>query len=204
MPFYHKLGNIPPKRHTQFRKPNGDLYYEQLFGTVGFDGMSTNSYHEHRPTQVKDITKQYSVAPKIAKANNIDDVKAFILNEGLLNNDDITNIENFVQNIETDDFEIAINKFEEDIISQNLSEYEFIKYDNIASTVKILKDENPELFDNPDEVARGILGCLVAYVVWIAAIIGFGAACATVVLCVAAGIGLAAATVEVVVQCSIK
>ncbi len=71
MPFYHKLGNIPPKRHTQFRKPNGDLYYEQLFGTVGFDGMSTNSYHEHRPTQVKDITKQYSVAPKIAKANNI-------------------------------------------------------------------------------------------------------------------------------------
>ncbi|MBN4070529.1 homogentisate 1,2-dioxygenase [Olleya sp. AH-315-F22] len=71
MPFYHKLGNIPPKRHTQFRKQNGDLYYEQLFGTIGFDGMSTNSYHEHRPTQVKDIVKQYSVAPKIAKANNI-------------------------------------------------------------------------------------------------------------------------------------
>ena len=71
MPFYQKLGKIPPKRHTQFRKPNGDLYYEQLFGTVGFDGISTNSYHEHRPTQVKDIIKQYSVAPKIAKANNI-------------------------------------------------------------------------------------------------------------------------------------
>jgi len=71
MPFYHKLGNIPPKRHTQFRKPNGDLYYEQLFGTIGFDGMSTNSYHEHRPTQVKDIIKQYNITPKIAKANNI-------------------------------------------------------------------------------------------------------------------------------------
>jgi len=71
MPFYHKLGNIPPKRHTIFRKPNGDLYYEQLFGTVGFDGMSTNSYHEHRPTQVKDIVKQYSVAPKIAVENNM-------------------------------------------------------------------------------------------------------------------------------------
>ena len=71
MPFYHKLGSIPHKRHIQFRKPNGDLYYEQLFGTVGFDGMSTNSYHEHRPTQVKKIVKQYSVAPKIAKANNI-------------------------------------------------------------------------------------------------------------------------------------
>ena len=71
MPFYHKLGNIPPKRHTQFRKPDGSLYSEQLFGTIGFDGMSTNSYHEQRPTQVKEIKKQYSVAPKIAKANNI-------------------------------------------------------------------------------------------------------------------------------------
>ncbi|WP_298139896.1 homogentisate 1,2-dioxygenase [Flavobacterium sp.] len=75
MPFYHKLGNIPPKRHTQFRKPNGDLYYEQLFGTVGFEGMSTNSYHEQRPTQVKEIRSQYSVAPTIAKSNNIQSYK---------------------------------------------------------------------------------------------------------------------------------
>ncbi|WP_396183950.1 homogentisate 1,2-dioxygenase [Flavobacterium sp.] len=75
MPFYHKLGNIPPKRHTQFRKPNGDLYYEQLFGTVGFDGMSTNSYHEQRPTQVKEIRSQYSIAPIIAKSNNIQSYK---------------------------------------------------------------------------------------------------------------------------------
>lgn len=71
MPLYHQLGKIPPKRHTIFRKENGDLYYEQLFGTIGFDGMSTNMYHEHRPTQVKEILGQYSVAPKIAKANNI-------------------------------------------------------------------------------------------------------------------------------------
>lgn len=71
MPLYHHLGKIPPKRHTIFRKENGDLYYEQLFGTIGFDGMSTNMYHEHRPTQVKKILGQYSVAPKIAKANNI-------------------------------------------------------------------------------------------------------------------------------------
>ena len=71
MPFYHKLGTIPSKRHTQFRKKDGSLYYEQLFGTIGFDGMSTNSYHEHRPTMVKEIRKQYSVKPKIAKENNI-------------------------------------------------------------------------------------------------------------------------------------
>jgi len=71
MPLYHKLGKIPPKRHTQFRKEDGSLYAEQLFGTIGFDGMYSNLYHEHRPTQVIDIKKQYSVAPKVAKANNI-------------------------------------------------------------------------------------------------------------------------------------
>lgn len=71
MPFYHKLGNIPHKRHIQFRKPDGSLYYEQLFGTIGFDGMYTNSYHEQRPTQVREIKKQYSVAPKIALKNNL-------------------------------------------------------------------------------------------------------------------------------------
>ncbi len=71
MPFYHQLGKIPPKRHTQFRKPDGSLYAEQLFGTIGFDGMYSNLYHEHRPTQVRSIVKQYSVAPKVALKNNM-------------------------------------------------------------------------------------------------------------------------------------
>lgn len=71
MPFYHKLGEIPPKRHIQFRKPDGGLYYEQLFGTIGFDGMYSNLYHIHRPTQVKNIGKRYSVAPEISDTNNI-------------------------------------------------------------------------------------------------------------------------------------
>ncbi|WP_396152091.1 homogentisate 1,2-dioxygenase [Flavobacterium sp.] len=75
MPFYHQLGEIPPKRHTQFRKSNGELYYEQLFGTVGFDGMYSNMYHVHRPTQVKEIRNQYSVAPSIAKSNNMQSYK---------------------------------------------------------------------------------------------------------------------------------
>ena len=71
MPFYHKLGNIPRKRHTVFKKPDGSLYYEQLFGTIGFEGMSTNSYHEQRPTQVKEIRGSYDAKPKIATVNNI-------------------------------------------------------------------------------------------------------------------------------------
>lgn len=71
MPIYHKLGTIPPKRHTVFNKPNGDLFYEQLFGTVGFDGMASLSYHHHRPTMVKEIGQSVDVKPKIAVAENI-------------------------------------------------------------------------------------------------------------------------------------
>ena len=71
MPLYHKLGSFPQKRHTQFEKPNGGLYYEQLFGTEGFHGHSSLLYHVHRPTQIKEITKSYSVEPKIAVGKNI-------------------------------------------------------------------------------------------------------------------------------------
>ena len=71
MPLYHKLGDFPQKRHTQFEKPNGGFYYEQLFGTEGFHGHSSLSYHVHRPTQVKEILNSYSVEPKIAIRKNI-------------------------------------------------------------------------------------------------------------------------------------
>ena len=66
MPFYHKLGEIPKKRHTIFKKQDGGLYYEQLFGTVGFDGMSSLLYHTHRPTMVKKINGSTDISPKIA------------------------------------------------------------------------------------------------------------------------------------------
>lgn len=71
MPIYHKLGKIPPKRHTQFRKPNGALYYEQLFGTIGFDGMSSLLYHVHRPTQVLEVADPVDVRPRAAVEKNI-------------------------------------------------------------------------------------------------------------------------------------
>lgn len=71
MPFYHQLGKIPHKRHTTFKKPDGSYYYEQVFGTIGFDGMSSLLYHEHRPTQVKEVLKSYDVSPKIAVEKNM-------------------------------------------------------------------------------------------------------------------------------------
>ena len=71
MPIYHKLGEIPQKRHTIFEKPQGGLYYEQLFGTIGFDGMSSLLYHHHRPTMVKDLGETLDVSPKIAVDKNM-------------------------------------------------------------------------------------------------------------------------------------
>jgi homogentisate 1,2-dioxygenase len=66
MPIYHKLGKIPPKRHTQFEQSKDGIYYEQLFGTVGFEGMSSLMYEIYRPTMVKEILSETDVNPIMA------------------------------------------------------------------------------------------------------------------------------------------
>jgi homogentisate 1,2-dioxygenase len=72
MPFYHKLGIIPEKRHTVHRQANGALYQEELVGTQGFAGLSSLVYHLYPPTRVKQKDKAYSVVPKIAVENGLD------------------------------------------------------------------------------------------------------------------------------------
>jgi len=57
MPSYHRLGEIPPKRHTQFRKPDGGLYSEELFGTEGFSGNYSIIYYTYPPTRVKKVAR---------------------------------------------------------------------------------------------------------------------------------------------------
>lgn len=71
MPHYHKLGQIPSKRHVQFRKPDGTLYQEELVSTEGFSSIYSLVYHTHPPTAVKEIGTPYSVAPKPAIENNL-------------------------------------------------------------------------------------------------------------------------------------
>ena len=71
MPFYYKLGNIPPKRHTQFRKPDGELYAEELVSTEGFSSNYSLVYHCHAPTIVKELGEAYSVEPKIAREKHL-------------------------------------------------------------------------------------------------------------------------------------
>lgn len=71
MPIYHSLGEFPQKRHTVFENPKGGIYYEQLFGTIGFDGMSSLLYHIHRPTMVSEIREAKDVRPKVVVEKNI-------------------------------------------------------------------------------------------------------------------------------------
>ena len=71
MPIYHRMGKLPQKRHTIFEKPDGSLYNEQLFGTIGFDGMSSLMYHLHRPTMVREIGKSVDASPAIAVEKNM-------------------------------------------------------------------------------------------------------------------------------------
>jgi homogentisate 1,2-dioxygenase len=69
MPHYYSLGNVPKKRHTQFRKPDGGLYAEELFSTEGFNSDYSLLYHIHPPTQIIRCEEPVDVSPKIATDN---------------------------------------------------------------------------------------------------------------------------------------
>ena len=67
MPSYYTLGEIPHKRHTQFRKPDGGLYAEQLFSTEGFSSDYSLMYHVFPPTDIIQLGDPYSVVPAVAE-----------------------------------------------------------------------------------------------------------------------------------------
>ncbi len=62
--FYHHLGNIPHKRHTQFRQPDGSLYKEELVSSEGFSGIYSNLYHINPPTRIKALMRSGEVRTK--------------------------------------------------------------------------------------------------------------------------------------------
>ncbi len=64
---YYTLGQIPEKRHTQFRRPDGSLYHEEVFSTEGFSNTYSILYHAQAPTQIVQVGDPYSVAPKIVE-----------------------------------------------------------------------------------------------------------------------------------------
>lgn len=71
MPFYSKLGTIPDTRHTQFRKPDGSLYHEELFSTEGFSNTYSLLYHLYPPTKIRQVGEAYSVEPKVVLSKQL-------------------------------------------------------------------------------------------------------------------------------------
>ena len=63
MPRYHRLGELPRKHHTAFRKPDGGLFAEQLYSTEGFSGPMSTLYHYNLPTEVSGWQDRGSVRP---------------------------------------------------------------------------------------------------------------------------------------------
>jgi homogentisate 1,2-dioxygenase len=55
MAFYRCVGDVPPKRHTQHRRPDGGLYAEELMGEEGFSSDSSLLYHRGIPSAIVDI-----------------------------------------------------------------------------------------------------------------------------------------------------
>ncbi len=71
MPYYTKMGNLPKKRHVQFRRPDGALYSEELFGTEGFVGPTSTLYHIHPPTQVAGWNTLYETRPEYVETTTM-------------------------------------------------------------------------------------------------------------------------------------
>ena len=65
--YYHKLGQIPQKRHTQFRQPDDSLYKEELVSSRGFSGIYSNLYHVYPPTRIKSLQNATPFGSKIAE-----------------------------------------------------------------------------------------------------------------------------------------
>ena len=54
MPIYQRLGDVPRKRHIQFRD-NGTLLTEEVMGLEGFEGNESILYHLQSPCRVREL-----------------------------------------------------------------------------------------------------------------------------------------------------
>jgi homogentisate 1,2-dioxygenase len=101
MPYYRQVGELPPKRHTQFRKPDGGLFAEELMGADGFSADSALLYHEHLPTAIVDskvweepaeaLTANHPLLPRHLRTSKLDTGSADPITgrQLLLANDDV-------------------------------------------------------------------------------------------------------------------
>src|ERR1700751_4013642 len=65
MPYYRRLGVLPPKRHTALRHEPGfrgeGIYYEEVLTLAGFGHAYSIAYHLRPPTRVRKVEPAGSV-----------------------------------------------------------------------------------------------------------------------------------------------
>ncbi|OZV79733.1 homogentisate 1,2-dioxygenase [Micromonospora echinospora] len=69
MPYYRSVGEVPRKRHTQFRQPDGSLYAEELMGQEGFSSDSSLLYHRYAPTAI--VAAEEFTPPAVTRVPNL-------------------------------------------------------------------------------------------------------------------------------------
>ena len=70
-PSYHRLGEVPRKRHVAFRTAGGDLYSEEVVGTEGFSGRYSIQYHRYAPTRVVKVAEADPLPPRPVPALDV-------------------------------------------------------------------------------------------------------------------------------------
>src|SRR5690625_5963503 len=81
--FYRQVGQVPPKRHTQFRDDAGNLYFEELMGEEGFSSDSSLLYHRGVPRSEEHTSELQSrghiVCRLLLEKKNIIEQKVYTL-----------------------------------------------------------------------------------------------------------------------------
>ncbi len=88
MTYYTRMGQIPHKRHTQFRQPDGTLYHEELIGAHGFAGSHSLLYHLRPPTAIEQVSVGAST-PLTYAASDVLKPRHFRTAQGLIGGDAI-------------------------------------------------------------------------------------------------------------------
>jgi homogentisate 1,2-dioxygenase len=92
-PGYHRLGDVPRKRHTAFRGPDGTLFSEEVVGLEGFSGRYSILYHRYAPTRVlsvQDVPARVPVeAPAAGLRHHLFRTAGFAGRQWLLFNSDV-------------------------------------------------------------------------------------------------------------------
>lgn len=134
--------------------------------------------------------------------DNIEDLKTYSISENLLSSKDYDYLSIFSEDFKVKGFEEGILNFEENVLSYNINNIEFKKYEVFANTMKITNDIEPIIFENYSCLMNnGPLNCLLAYFLFYWATIGLIGGCATIIFCVAAWIGFVVAAGFVVAEC---